>query len=323
MILNYIKLIRGKDLLIIAFTQYLMRYCIIFPILEYKGYVSQFSDLNFLFLVISTIMIAAAGYVINDYFDTKTDIINRPKRVVVGKHISRRTSIRLHIIFSLVGILIGFYISYKINLWKLVYIHVLVTGLLWFYSTSYKRQFLTGNIIVALLTALVPLMTILYEIPPLNVEYSETLILLKQNFYNISYWILGFTIFAFLTTIVREIIKDIEDFEGDRAYGRRTMPVVSGIKITKIVVITITIIVILMLFFVYFFKLHNLSYYGGFKYMSAIYLTIFLLIPNTFFIYKLIKAKSKEDWHFANNLSKIIMLFGILYSLVVCYHYTN
>ena len=321
MILNYLKLMRGKNLLIIAFTQYLMRYSIILPILKHDGYVSQFGDLNFFFLVLSTMAIAAAGYVINDYFDTKTDILNRPNTVVVGKHISRRSAMTLHIVLNVVGVILGLYISYQINLYKLVYIYVIITGLLWFYSTSYKRQYLTGNIIVAILTGIVPFMTVLYEIPPLNVKYLNTLLQLHTNFYHILYWILGFSIFAFLTTLAREIIKDVEDFEGDRAYGRRTLPVVSGVKVAKIVVISITSVVILLLFYVYFTRLQYLVELGGFEFASAIYLLIFLLIPNVLLIIKLIKAQSKENWHFTSNLSKLIMLFGILYSLIVYYHY--
>ncbi|MCF6185104.1 MAG: UbiA family prenyltransferase, partial [Bacteroidales bacterium] len=103
MLVHFLKLIRIKNLIIIAATQYLMRYAVIFPILESRGYKSQFSDFNFFLLVLTTILLAAAGYAINDYFDTKTDLINRPETVVVGKHINRRHVMTLHIIFNTVA----------------------------------------------------------------------------------------------------------------------------------------------------------------------------------------------------------------------------
>ncbi len=316
MLLNIFKLIRAKNLLIIAFTQYLMRYAIIFPMLKARGYESQFSDLNFFLLVISTMILAAAGYVINDYFDTKTDLLNRPKTVVVGKHIKRRSVMTAHIILNIIGIVIGFYISWQIHLWKLVYIYILVTGLLWFYSASYQKMFLVGNVIVALLTALVPLMTVLYEIPPLNAKYFDVLLRLDDNFYKMFFWVAGFSAFAFITTLNREIIKDVEDFEGDNAYGSRSLPVVWGINNSKIVTVTLSFITIISILFTYFNYIHIPQ---AIDYVSIVYIIVFLIIPTFFLAFKIIKAQNSKDWEVVGNISKLIMLFGILYSLVVWY----
>ena len=318
MLLNILKLIRMQNLIIIAFTQYLMRYAVIFPMLESKGFESQFSDLNFFLLVLTTVILAAAGYVINDYFDTKTDLLNRPKTVVVGKHIKRRSAMTLHIFLNVVGIVLGFYISWQINLWKLVYIYILITGLLWFYSSSYKKMFLVGNIIVALLTALVPLMTVLYEIPPLNVKYTEVLLRINENFYDVFFWVLGFSLFAFITTLNREIIKDAEDFEGDNAYGSRSLPVVAGIKTTKIITVIISIITIGLIIFTYFYYILIPPLVD---YISMTYILILLIIPTFYLIWKIYKAQEKKDWKSAGNLSKLIMLFGVLYALVVWYNF--
>ncbi len=318
MLLNILKLIRMQNLIIIAFTQYLMRYAVIFPMLESKGFESQFSDLNFFLLVLTTVILAAAGYVINDYFDTKTDLLNRPKTVVVGKHIKRRSAMTLHIFLNVVGIVLGFYISWQINLWKLVYIYILITGLLWFYSSSYKKMFLVGNIIVALLTALVPLMTVLYEIPPLNVKYTEVLLRINENFYDVFFWVLGFSLFAFITTLNREIIKDAEDFEGDNAYGSRSLPVVAGIKTTKIITVIISIITIGLIIFTYFYYILIPPLVD---YISMAYILILLIIPTFYLIWKIYKAQEKKDWKSAGNLSKLIMLLGVLYALVVWYNF--
>lgn len=325
MILNYLKLVRAKNLLIIVATQYLMRYAVIIPMLKSEGYMSQFSDLNFMFLVISTVCLAAAGYVINDYFDTKTDLLNRPDTVIVGKYINRRIAMNLHVILNIAGILLGLYISFQIHLWKLVYIYIIVAGLLWFYSTSYKRQFLVGNIIVATLTALVPLMTVLFEIPPLNVKYAEHLLSINKNFYYLFFWVLGFSTFAFITTLIREIIKDVEDYEGDTAFGRRTMPIVAGVKISKFTTISLTIIsmaLMIVIFFKYIFCSEPISSTCRYDYISLIYMALLLVIPNIYLIYKILKSENKSDWHKASVIAKLIMLAGIMYSMVIFYNFS-
>lgn len=301
-----------------------MRYAVIFPNLHSRGYVSQFSDLNFFLLVLTTVLLAAAGYAINDYFDTKTDLINRPKTVVLGKHINRRFAMTLHVVLNILAVLLGFYISWQIGLWKLIYIYVIITGLLWFYSTSYQKQFLIGNIIVALLTAMVPMMTVLYEIPPLNKAYFDTLLILKDNFNDVFFWITGFSVFAFITTLNREIIKDIEDFEGDKAYGSRTIPVVAGIKISKIITVSLTLITIALLAFVYNeYLLYPCSDCITKDYLSGIYIAVFIVLPSFFLIYKIVQAETKEHWHTAGIISKIIMLFGVLYAIIIWYNFTH
>jgi 4-hydroxybenzoate polyprenyltransferase len=322
--LHFLRLIRIKNLLIIVFTQYLMRYAVIFPILESRGYMSQFSDLNFFLLVLTTVFLAAAGYAINDYFDTKTDLINRPETVVLGKHINRRFAMTLHIVLNTLAIILGFYISWQIHLWKLIYIYIIITGLLWFYSTSYKKQFLVGNIIVALLTAMVPMMTVLYEIPPLNKEYFDTLLELKDNFNDVFFWVTGFSIFALITTLNREIMKDVEDFEGDKAYGSRTLPVIAGITTSKTVTVSLTLITIALLVFVYIkYLMYPCPDCITIDYISGIYLGIFVALPSLFMTYKILKAKDKKDWHTASTISKITMLFGVLYAAIVWYNFTH
>ena len=313
MFMQILKLLRVKNLLIIVFTQYLMRYAVIFPMLESKGYVTQFSDFNFFLLVLTTVLLAAAGYVINDYFDTGTDLLNRPDTVVVGKSITRRNAMTLHLVLNILGVVLGFYISLQIHLWKLVYIYILITGLLWFYSSSYKKMFLVGNIIVALLTAMVPLMTVLYEIPALNQKYSEVLLMIGQNFYDIFFWVAGFSIFAFITTLTREIIKDAEDFEGDNAYGSRSMPVVAGIRITKLVTISLTLITIVLIPFTYFYYV---SIPKNPDYLSIAYISVLLILPLFLLVFYIIKANEKKDWKKAGNLLKLIMLFGFAYAFI-------
>jgi len=195
------------------------------------------------------------------------------------------------------------------------FVFLIVTGLLWFYSTTYKRQFLIGNVLVAILTALVPLMVVLFEIPELNEAYSEILIKNNSNFMYIFYWVLAFSFFAFITNLMREIIKDIEDFEGDSAYGRNSLPVVLGVKASKIITIILSLIVIGSLNYLYFTFLNDP--------ITIIYFSLFLYLPFLFLIGKLIKAKTKKQFKDIGNILKIIMLLGILYSVIVRYVIQN
>jgi len=288
-----------------------MRWSIIKPILEAYEFKLQFSELNFFFLVMATVFITAAGYVINDYFDTKTDMVNRPETVIVGKLMNRRSAILFHVFLNTIGIGLGAYISLYIGMPVLTLVFVFITGLLWFYSTTYKRQFLIGNVIVALLTAIVPLMVILFEIPLLNEEYGLLLKELKSDFTHIILWVGAFALFAFLLTLIREIIKDVEDYEGDSAYGRQTLPIVLGVLNSKIIIITFILTTLFSLVYIYFRFLNDI--------ITLAYFALFIIIPLLFLLYKIIVAENKKDYHRASNLSKIIMLGGILYSLVANY----
>jgi len=319
-IIAFFRLIRFQNLIIIAATQYLMRYAIIqsllsniyisdgqgifhFPVLEL-----QLTHFQFLSLVLSTIFLTAAGYVINDYFDTKTDLLNRPDRVIVGKIIPRRWAMFIHITLNVLGIGFGFYVSYSLGMTYLVFVFLIVTGLLWFYSTTYKRQFLVGNLLVAFLTALVPFMVVLFELPPVIKTYSALLNQYQVHLNYIVIWVGGFSFFAFMTTLVREILKDMEDFEGDRAYGRRSLPVVLGLKYSKMVVYALIILIIVALICVYFFYLRDT--------LTLLYILVGLILPLVYIMLKLSRAETQGDYHLVSSLSKLVMLLGLGYSIV-------
>lgn len=313
--INFLRLVRYKNLLIVILTQYLMRYCIIKPMLNINNMELQFSDFNFLILVITTVLITGAGYVINDYFDTKTDRVNRPDNILVGTKINRRAAILFHVILNIIAILLGIYISYIIGEIYFSFLFIVIPGVLWFYSTTYKRQLLIGNIIVAILTALVPILVIVFELPLLNNVYGKHLVALGLDFSYIFYWICAFGFFAFLTTLIREIIKDIEDFEGDSAFGRKTLPIIAGVKNSKIVVFSIGIITILSLLYILLVFLNDT--------LSIIYFTVFIIFPLIILLYKLFRAEIKSDYSFLSKLTKTIMLSGILYSAIAYFIITN
>lgn len=311
----FLRLIRFQNLLIIAATQYMMRLLILEPILAVNGFEPQLDHLHFFLLVFSSMAITAAGYVINDYFDMKTDLLNRPSTVIVGRLISRRWAMILHIVLNVLGVLAGIYLSWHAGMPGFGIAYVLAAGLLWFYSTTYKRQFLIGNLIVSIFTAIVPFVVVIFEIPLLNKTYGEVMIARGMNLNNIIAWIGGFSFFAFLSTLIREIIKDVEDFEGDSAYGRNTLPIVLGIPATKILLILLILFQVFSLGYVYTKYLVRKPG-GEVDLLSLGWFVLALILPFIYLLFRLVAARDKKDYHFCSNLTKIIMLAGILYSVI-------
>ena len=316
---TFLKLIRWQNLLIVILTMVLMRYAVLAPLISKIGVILtkgtgeeipmtlQLPWYDFILLILATVFLTAGGYVINDYFDIQTDLINKGK-VIVGTKIPRRLAMMWHNIFNIAGVAAGFYISWKAGYLMLGALFLIVSGLLYFYSASYKRQFLVGNVIVALLTAMVPLLVVCYEWPALHRFYTINAISLPEfNF--IFYWIGGFALFAFLTTLTREIIKDIEDFEGDVAYGRNTVPVVIGVLSARVVSICLIILTVAFLYLVWYFFINDI--------FTLIYLSVAIVLPLLFVIYKLVISKSRKQLHYASSFMKIVMLTGIFYSVVV------
>ncbi len=269
----------------------------------------QLTEFHFFLLVLSTVLITSAGYVINDYFDRKSDLINRPESVVVGKEINRRYAMAFHIIFNIIGILCGFYVSIKANVPLLGLIFIAVSGLLWFYSTTYKKQLLIGNLIVAFLVALVLLIILLFEFMILKNLYDSVLETFRSSLKYLSAWVSGYAGFAFLLTLAREIIKDTEDFKGDFIDSSQTLPIVVGIRYTKAIISFLLLTVMVGLFYVYFIYLTNK--------FTLFYICITLVIPLAYIIYRIISATERKDYGIASMMAKIIMISGLLYALLI------
>jgi len=315
----FLKLIRWQNLLIVILTMVLMRFAVLGAVISKISVVLvqgtgegvpmtlQFSLLDFILLVAATVFLTAGGYVINDYFDIKTDLINKGK-VIVGTHIPRRQAMMWHNIFNIAGVSIGFYISGKAGYFWLGIMFLVVSGLLYFYSASYKRQFLIGNLVVAILVGMVPLLVVIYEWPALYRYYSVNAVSLP-DINIILYWVGGFAVFGFLTTLTREIIKDIEDFEGDIAYGRNTVPVVTGVLSARIISISLVIITIILLYFTWYLFVSDI--------ITLVYLSVGVALPLAYVIFILVISRNKEQLHSASRIMKVVMITGILYSVVV------
>ena len=309
----FLNLIRFPNLLMIAFTQYVMRYAVIMPLAQLHGVEFQLSGLTFFCVVFSTICTAAAGYAINDYFDVKTDKINRPGKVVVGKTIARRKAVMTHIILCVTGVLLGGYVTWRAGIHELVLVYLVIAGMLWLYSSIYKRQFLIGNIIVALFFALVPLMALL-DIPPIYRVYNTFLLENDINLNFAIFWILGVAAFAFLISLSHQIIKDAEDFEGDAAYGCRSLPIVMGDRYAKWTIIAINAAIVVMIGLMYHFFLCQLA--GTFTFF---YMLLLLVIPIIFISWKILNATASDDYRRAGKQMKWVMLAGIAYSGILLF----
>jgi 4-hydroxybenzoate polyprenyltransferase len=327
MIKAFFRLVRFPNLLIIMATQCLMRYGLLAPLLrhmpgEWNGQPVVVPDLHlalsgfqFMLLVFSTVMLTAAGYVINDYFDTRTDRINRPERMVIDREISRRKALVIHVLLNVLGVSAGVYLSYSIGFPFLAVIFVLIAGLLWFYSTTYKRQFLIGNLLVAFLTALVPFTVTLFEIPLLNKEFSAQMIVYHATWRPLVVWSTGISAFAFLLTLIREIIKDMEDYEGDLSYGRRSIPVVAGLDATRYTVIALIVITAGLIVWVVFGYLRDP--------LTMIYSGVMLLLPLLWLLWRMLRARSPKEYHRCSLFTKWIMLAGLLYIVLADYLFST
>ena len=315
-----------------------MRWGIMEPFAKIHQLELQISHLDFGLLVFSVVLVAAGGYLINDYFDLKIDRINKPERIIVGRYIKRRVAIVLHWVIHALGLILGFYISFKIGLWQLCFIHIFWILSMWFYSTEFKRQLIVGNIIIALCLALVPLSVALFELPAMEFYYGPKILKIAEEYeqakQNITvevggtsvelkedprtayasfrrtlfYWILAFSGFAFFMTITREILKDAADREGDRTYGCKTIPIVWGTKATKAIVVGLYVFMIAGALF-----LQQLYLKDKWTFLFVLALLVPMLIAS---LITTLTAKNNQGFHKASTINKLTSVVGVSYAIL-------
>lgn len=269
------RISRPINLLMVAFAQIMTAY---FLVETTNAGIPVLKDYHLYLIILSTVIIAAAGYMINDYYDVKIDYVNRPNEVVIGKGIKRRVAIFLHTILNFTGIGLGYLVSPKIAL-----VNFIAAFLLWLYSNKLKREPFIGNLTVALLTATSIFLIAIYY------QKSELLIL-------------TYAIFAFFLNLMREIIKDIEDRPGDRKHGCRTLPIVIGFHNTKKVIFAIAFSFVCSILIVAV-KISSPSLYYYFGVMGIFFM---------FFMYKIYYADRKMHFSQLSTFAKILMLVGTL-----------
>ena len=309
----YLQLLRVGNLTFVAILLYVMEKWVATPLLQLE----QFGELMpwwiLTLLIVSVVGIAAGGYVINDYFDVKIDRINRPDNLVVTRIISRDTAMNLFYGLTAVGVIAGTVVAWWAHSWTLLFTYIVIPGLLWFYSASYKRMFLVGNLVVAFASAIVPLLVAIANADYLHHLYQNALAY-SPIVGELYVWTGGFAIFAFLLTWVREIVKDIEDIEGDREMECRTLPIVWGDKVAKIIA-TILLVVIATLIVYMLFAVLPFSH--EWKSLPTRYVVFGLIVPILCSIVLLWAANNRTEYHRVQTIIKFAMFMGMLFSYVI------
>ncbi|MFT4095015.1 MAG: geranylgeranylglycerol-phosphate geranylgeranyltransferase [Niabella sp.] len=306
----FMKLIRWPNLLFIVLTQVLFEFCIYHPI--YKITLPAQDIFSFLLLVAASVFIAAAGYIINDYFDINIDLINKPQKMILGKALSRRWALAWHLTLSGLGIICTAIAVNPFDRWYLVIANMVCVVLLWFYSARFKKDILTGNIIVSLLTAWT-IMIIFLSKYSFNNAFSS----IDPGQIRLFRFAMLYSGFAFVISLIREAIKDIEDMPGDEKFGCRTLPIAWGIQATKVYVAVWLTILIVLLVIIQFYVLQ-------FRWWLAMgYCIIFIIIPLMYIFRKLMQAAAAQDYHKLSNLTKGVMLTGILSMLFFYFYLSN
>ncbi len=306
LLLSFCRLVRWPNLFFIILSQCLFQYCIYNPLYHIN---SGDTPVSFFLMMLASVFIAAAGYAINDYFDVNIDQVNKPTKVVVSNIIKRRWVIFWHFFFSLSGIYLTLMAFSFQQYWHIHLANLLSILLLWFYSTNIKKKLLIGNVLIAILTAWVIgvvyfskfTMTELINVrnaTPTDLRLFKLMIL--------------YAAFAFVLTIIREALKDIEDMEGDAKFGCRTLPIVWGLKATKVylavwLVVVIGVLTIIQLYVIPF----------GW-WLSIVYCIFFIIAPLVLVLYKLNKSFTSKDFNVLSNWVKLAMLAGVL-SMVFFY----
>ncbi|MDN3673583.1 geranylgeranylglycerol-phosphate geranylgeranyltransferase [Flavobacterium branchiarum] len=300
--MKYLKLIRYENLLLLAFMQILFRY----GFLKLQNIPLALAHWQYGLLVLSTVLIAAAGYVINSIFDQETDLINKPNEVVVGKSISENAAYNLYVALNITGVAIGFYLSNVIMRPGFATIFILVAACLYFYATTLKQIMILGNIIVALLLSFSIIIIGVFDIFPATDAENRTQM---ASMFSI---LIDYAVFAFIINFIREIIRDIEDVNGDYNQGINTLPIAIGTNRTAKVVFALSIIPIV------FLLIYINNYFVAFNlYFATIYTFVFVLAPLIYFTAKIVTAKTKKEFHHLSSILKWILFFGILSILII------
>lgn len=302
---SWLSLFRIPNLFIIILTQYLLAYGVIRPLLSLQHVEAPLGHLNFSILVLATVLIAAGGYIINDHFDVNTDRKNKPGKNMLEGKISVRKALNIYYIINALAIAAGFYLAYIAGSFQLGLIFPAIIGLLWFYSSRYQRMPFWGNLIVAILSAMVILIVWLFEFVLLlrnEVDFVNVISMLD----GINKYVWAYALFALLMSLIREILKDIQDMPGDSQTGYRTLPVIWGIKNARLIVAALTVLTIAFLALAQWY-LYERGFTLPFWYLLLAVQSILLYL-----LYQVMKNNEVQTYGFLSNTSKLIMLAGIL-----------
>jgi 4-hydroxybenzoate polyprenyltransferase len=300
--MKYLKLIRYQNLLLLALMQLVFR----FGYLELIKIPLSLFYWQYSLLVLATVLIAAGGYVINDIFDQETDEVNKPEKAIIGKHISESKAYTIYASLTITGVACGFVLANSVSHPNFAVLFVLIATLLYFYASSLKQIAVVGNILVATLLAFSVIIIGIFDIVPNTFDINRAQMGLAFSI------LFDYAKFAFIINLVREIIKDIEDINGDNSQGIRTLPIIIGSKKTAIIAFVLLLIPTLYLFYYI-----NDNLFANNLYYSIFYLLALVIAPMIFCLIKIVNAKEKSDFHFISQLLKWIIFFGILSVAVI------
>jgi 4-hydroxybenzoate polyprenyltransferase len=304
LIIAFLRLVRSLNLFFIILTQALFFYCI----LPFSFRNTSYSPKLFLqpqlfwLLCAASLLVAGAGYIINDYFDLNIDQVNKPQRLLVDTVINRRWAILWHWILSFFGVLVSLYVSWKLNNWVIGLANAGCVFLLMLYSSTFKKKLLIGNLIISILTSWVILVLFIAEWD-LNRASNGMVQVAMGRLFKLSVLYAGF---AFIISLVREVIKDVEDMEGDAKYHCRTMPIVWGVNVSKMFAAVWLVVLLAAIIILQFYVLQFRWW------VSIAYSLLFIIAPLVWIVMKLYRANSKADFHQLSNAVKLVMLTGIL-----------
>ena len=303
--MKYLQIIRYQNLLMLALMQLIIRYGFLKP----QHIDLALADWQYALLILSTVLIAAAGYVINDIFDQQTDQQNKPSKVIVGTKISEERAYYLYATLNVTGVVLGFYIANAIGRPSFAAVFILIAATLYFYATSLKQMMIIGNLVIAIVLSLSILIVVVFDIFPAT--YQDN----RQVMMTVSSVLFDYAVFAFLINFIREIVKDLEDVNGDYNQGMNTLPIALGVSRTARIVFFLSLLpIVILLYYV------NKHFFSNNLYLSVIYVLILVVAPLIYFSIKMWSAKNQKDFNHLSLVLKLIILFGIVSMAVVSYN---
>ena len=312
---DYWRLVRGGNLCFLGVLMWTMTYWVAEPVLRMYRFRDLIPWWLWLLITLATVLIAAGGYVVNDYFDVKIDRINRPDRLIVTRTVSKDAAMRLFYVLTGLGVACGMGAAWVVRSSSLAIVFALVPGLLWFYSASYKRMLIVGNLIVAFLSALPPIVIALAETSWLKKLYGADMLRYMPIGQSLFAWLGGFAMFAFLCTWIREMVKDLQDQNGDRELECHTMPIVWGETVTKVFATCLIVLTACLIAYLHWGRV--MPFATNWHSVATRYIVFGLYVPMACELALLWSAKIDTDYRSTQGLMKFIMFIGTLFSYVI------
>ena len=297
--IHFLNLIRWKNLLLLIVAQVLIKYALLEPFKAEYGIYTLLNPLGILLLIVATVCIAGAGFIINDIEDVEADTINKPNNVIIGKYITEKTATNLFLVLNVIGVVAGFFLSKTIGKPGFFALFVLASAVLYVYSTYLKSIMIIGNIAIAVIVALSIYLVGMFDLIPVITRANQSSQLFFLDL------IKDYAIFGFMITLLRELVKDIEDIDGDYKMGIKSFPIVIGSGRATKVIFLLSLIPLLLVIFYLSKNLYTQP-------VALIYVLVLIVAPLIYVTIKLFTAKQKKDYNHISTILKLIMLTGVL-----------